>query len=288
MKLKAPIFLATPRSRSTALLTLSAPYLEAVQGLHVLGHQTEFFKEYSHRYFTRDVHMMRDNRMEYFPLNRENSPISHHFVYPPIYADKLQRDGHKIQVLAHEKKSNREYLIKIMTSDIRIDWDKDYNWDKSIVDFFNDRKFVITRRKDIKGLAFSLLVSVHTDLWHKRQANENRYKALEENPITINPELCTVIIPDLKGAAMMDKFEEYIQRSGYEHHTFYYEDLTTLQDMKEALNQVFDGNVWQDFLSDAYVEQVMPQNLQLDYKKIIKNYDQIEKIVEQAIENIFG
>ncbi len=186
-------------------MTLASPYMEAVLGLHPLGHQTEFFKEYSHRYFSKDVHLDRTNLMEYFPLNRENVPISHHFVYPPIYNNKGQRTGHKLQVLSQEKKIGRNYNIKIMADDITINEKLDEKFDRSIMDFFFDRTFVITRRKDIKGMSLSLLLSLHTNLWHKRDLNKSKYEDLYENPIIINPELFTSILPSLKAASMMEE-----------------------------------------------------------------------------------
>lgn len=288
MKPELPIFLAAARSKSTALQTLASPYMETVLGLLPLGHQTEFFQEYSHRYGFLDMRMDRHYKAEYFPLNRENSTITHHFVYPPIYTNKLQRDGHKLQVLRNEKESGRQYNIKIMSHDIFLNPKKDYKWDRGLLDFFSDRTFVITRRKNVKDLAFSLLVSVHTDLWHKRDHNQDKYQDLYDNPITINPELCTVIIPTLKSVSMMDQFEDYLTKSGYKHHTFYYEDLVTLEDMKDALDKVFDNQVWREYLNDQYLAAAMPQQLKLDYTKIISNYEEISKKIDSTLEYVFG
>lgn len=288
MKPELPIFFATPRSRSTALMTLAAPYMTNKLNLLSLGHQTEFFLEYSHRYFVQDSNLGTTNRLEYFPLNRENSPISHHFVYPPIYKSKQQRQGHKLQVLKSEKREGRNYNIKIMSSDIIPSPTKDWKFDKSIIHFFSDRTFVITRRRDVKGLAFSLLVAAYTNLWHKRSSNEQKYQDLYDNPITINPELCTVIEEDLKSTALMDMYEGEIQKAGYKNHVFYYEDLTTIEDMKVALDQVFGHKLWREGLDDQFIESSMPKALNLDYTKIIANYDQVEKRVESTIKHIFG
>lgn len=288
MRIKLPIFFATPRSRSTALMELATPYTESVLGLHSLGHQTEFFQEYSHRYFSEDVHLGRANLMEYFPLNRENAPITHHFVYPSIYNNKRQRLGHKLQVLQQERKVGRHYNIKIMAEDININENLDEKFDRSILDFFSDRTFVITRRKDIKGMALSLLFSLHTKLWHKRSASELKYDLLKENPITINPKLGVSIIPALKAAAMMDQFETHLERSGYKHHTFYYEDLTTIEDMKVALDKVFGNQIWRSNVSDEYIEYNLPKKLDLDYSKAIVNLEEINEEIEYLIEGIFG
>ena len=185
MKNKLPVFLATPRSRSTALLSLAGPYAQAALRMHSLGYQTEFFQEFSSRYYQKDELSDSTKLMEYFPLNRQDAPITHHFVAPPIYGNKMQRDSHKLQVLHQERKVGREYLIKIMSSDLkRLDNPEKFN--KSIIDFFSENTFVVTRRRDVKGLAFSLLVSYHTNLWHKRANNEHRYQDLYDNPITIN------------------------------------------------------------------------------------------------------
>jgi hypothetical protein len=288
MKTKPPIFFANPRSKSTALQTLASPYMEASLGLLPLGHQTEFFREYSHRYFFNDSHLDRKNRAEYFPLNRENTPITHHFTYPPIYSTKGQRDGHKLQVLKNEKDQGREYNIKIMSEDIYPNLKKDHRWDRSILDFFSDRTFVITRRRNVKTLAFSLLVSLHTNLWHKRESNKDRYQDLYNNPITINKELCTAIIPSLKSTAMMDQFEEYIKKSGYKSHTVYYEDLITLEDMKDTLDKVFDNNAWREYINDDFIDRSMPRALNLDYKEIIKNYDEVSERINQTLEYAIG
>tara|TARA_R110000868_G_scaffold261498_4_gene519647 strand:- start:357 stop:1223 length:867 start_codon:yes stop_codon:yes gene_type:complete len=288
MRPELPIFLATPRSRSTALQTLASPYMETVLGLYSLGHQTEFFKEYSHRYFSDDVHLDRTNYMEYFPLNRENSPITHHFVYPTIYNNKMQRNAHKLQVLSQEKKLGRYYNIKIMAEDININEKLDIKFDNSMLDFFFDRTFVITRRRDIKGMSLSLLLSLHTNLWHKRDLNKSKYEDLYETPITINTQLLSSIIPSLKAASMTDQFETHIQRSGYKHHTFYYEDMTTLEDMKTALDTVFGNRDWRSFASDEFIENSLPKKLEIDYKRVITNIDEIEEGIEYLIENMFG
>jgi len=289
MNTKLPIFFSMPRSRSTALLTLATPYMENSLGLHSLGGQTEFFQEYSYRYITDDMQRDRKYSMEYFPLNRENSPITHHFVYPAIYNSKFQRTNHKLQVLNQEKIAGREYNIKIMAEDIFIGDNKlDEKYDRNIFDFFSNRKYVITRRKDIKGMSFSLLVSMHTNLWHKRNANEFKYADLQQKPITINPGLCTSIIPSLRAAAMMDLFENYIERSGYSHNTFYYEDLTTVEDMKVALDTVFENKIWREYINDEFIEYSLPKPLNLNYKEIITNYDEINDIIEAMHESIFG
>lgn len=287
IKTKLPVFFAAPRSRSTPLLTLAAPYAIHRLGMHDLGYQTDFFQEYSSRYYQKDEVLNSTKSMEYFPLNRENAPITHHFVSPPIYKDKFQRDSHKLQVLNHEKKAGRHYLIKVMSQDLRrIDDDKKIN--KQIVDFFNDSIFVMTRRKDVKGLAFSLLVSYHTNLWHKRANNEDKYENLYDNPIEINPELCTIITPDLKSTALMDQVEDHIKNSGYTYHNFYYEDLTTLEDMKVALDSVFGNTAWREYVRDDILERTMTKPLNLDYSKIIYNYDRIEEKIDMMLKDIFG
>lgn len=288
MKTKLPIFFSNPRSKSTALQTLAAPYMENSLGLLPLGHQTEFFNEYSHRYFFEDQHQEVSKRAEYFPLNRENQAISHHFVYPPVYTSKTQRDGHKIQVLRNEKAEGREYNIKIMSDNITLNQEKDHKWDRSILDFFADRAFVITRRRNVKTLAWSLLVSYHTNLWHKREANKGRYEDLYDNPITMNPELTLSVLESLKSTAMMDQFEDHIKKSGYESHTLYYEDLVTLEDMKDALDKVFDNKVWREYINDDFIQRSMPQQLNLDYKKIIKNYDEMEERIDWALKYVIG
>lgn len=288
MKPELPIFFSNPRSKSTALQTLASPYMETVLGLLPLGHQTEFFQEYSHRYFFNDSRLNRTNRAEYFPLNRENTPITHHFTYPPIYSNKIQRDGHKLQVLRNEKSQGREYNIKIMSDDVFQNPKTDYKWDRGNLDFFSDRTFVITRRRNVKTLAFSLLVSLHTNLWHKRENNKDGYQDLYDNPITINGELCTTIIPSLKSTVMMDQFEEHIEKSGYKYHTFYYEDLITLEDMKDALDKVFNNKVWREYISDDYIDRAMPQPLNLDYEKIITNYDEVSKMIDRTLEYVIG
>ena len=288
MKPKLPVFFATPRSKSTALMSLSGPHMTNKLGLFPLGSQTEFFREWSHRYFIQDQNLNQNYRTEYFPLNRENSPISHHFVYPPIYKNRYQRMGHKLKVLQEEKRQGRNYNIKIMSTDITGSGQKDIRFDKDLFHFFADRSFVITRRRNMKTLAFSLLVAVHTNMWHKRANNQERYDDLYKNPITINPELCTIIEPDLRSTAKMDFFESEIEKAGYQYHTFYYEDLTTLEDMKVALDQVFGNKLWRESLTDEYLSSSMTKPLELDYEKIIANYDEVEKRVDSTIKHIFG
>lgn len=288
MAIELPIFFAAPRSRSTALMELASPYMEKALGLYSLGYQTEFFKEYSHRYFSKDVHLDREGLMEYFPLNRENAPITHHFVYPPIYNDKKQRTWHKLQVLQNEKKVGRHYNLKIMAEDISVSDKKEERFDSSILDFFSDRTFVITRRKDVKGMAFSLLIAFYTNLWHKREKNQSKYDDLLENPVTINPDLCISIIPSLRASAQMDQFENYIQRSGYKHHTFYYEDLNEVIDMQYSLDQVFGDQMWREYITEEYIDTALPKNLELDYSKVIINFEEINERIDYLIESIFG
>ena len=287
MKVKLPVFFAAPRSRSTALLTLASVYANHRLGMHSLGYQTEFFQEYSSRYYKTDEIRNTIEKMEYFPLNRENAPITHHFVSPPIYHDKSQRDGHKLQVLSHEKKAGRNYLIKVMSSDLRR-LDNPNKINKHIVDFFSDNTFVLTRRKDVRGLAFSLLISYHTNLWHKRSENKDKYQDLYDNPIEINPELCTVISTSLKSTSLMDRVEDHIINSGYSYHSFYYEDLQTLEDMKVALDSVFGNRDWREYAKDEILEEIMPHPLNLDYRKIISNYEDVEKRVDMTLRDIFG
>lgn len=87
---------------------------------------------------------------------------------------------------------------------------------------------------------------------------------------------------------MMDQFEEYIKKSGYKSHTVYYEDLITLEDMKDTLDKVFDNNAWREYINDDFIDRSMPRALNLDYKEIIKNYDEVSERINQTLEYAIG
>jgi hypothetical protein len=58
--------------------------------------------------------------------------------------------------------------------------------------------------------------------------------------------------------------------------------------MKTALDTVFGNKVWRSYASDEFIEMSLPKKLEIDYKKVITNLDEIEQGVEYLIENIFG
>lgn len=284
--IKAPIFIAAPRSRSTALFSLAARAVEQKYGLLPLGQNTEFFNEWSWRNFVQDDVTGHSNRAEYFPINKQGG-LSHHYVYPPILNNRAERNNHKIQVLRHEKSQGRNYNVKIMAHNLFYRDEKKYRTSEDIIDFFSDRQFVITRRKDIRGLALSSLVATHTKLWHKRNSNKDAYLNLYKNPITINPELCTVIRPDLEALMRMDSLEDTLSQRKYDYKVLYYEDLTTVDDMKKALDDVFQTDKWRATITDEFIENSMPQNINLDYEKAIANYNKISTRVDTLIYDIF-
>ena len=286
MKQKAPIFIATPRSRSTALFTLAATAAETKFKLKSLGQNTEFFNEWSWRNFSHDSVTKAISSTEYFPINKP-SGISHHYIYPPILKNKAERNVHKVRVLKYEKEMGREYNLKIMSTNLFYRDEKKYRQADDIIDFFGDRKFVITRRRDVKGLALSLLVANHTQMWHKREANSESYNDLYENPITINPEMCTVITPDLQSLVKLDSLEESLKHRKYDYEVFYYEDMSTVEDMKNCLDVVFETDAWRQTVSDDQIEKHMTKDINLDYHKAIANYDKLEQRVDATLRNIF-
>lgn len=286
MKQKAPIFIAAPRSRSTALFSLAARAVETKFSLKSLGQNTEFFNEWSWRNFCKDTSNGSLNNTEYFPINKPNG-LSHHYVYPPILSNKAERNNHKVKVLKFEKKMGREYNIKIMAPNLFYRDETKYRYADDVIDFFGDRKFVITRRRDVKGLALSLLVATHTQMWHKRETNTESYDDLYENPITINPELCTVITPDLQSLARLDGLEESLAQRKYDYEVFYYEDMSTVDDMKNCLDIVFETDSWRQTVSDEFIEKTMTQDIKLDYRRAIANYDKLEQRIDATLNNIF-
>lgn len=285
MKKKAPVFIAAPRSRSTALFTLAAPWAEQYYGLISLGQNTEFFNEFSWMNYAHDMNTGHDNRMEYFPVNSKRG-LSHHYVYPPFLNNKLERNHHKIRVLQHEQKQGRNYNVKIMTDNFFSQRNGGWWIDEELLDFYSNRKMVITRRKDLKGLAFSLLLANTTGLWHRRNRNEADYERVKNGSTYINPNLTSIIRRELESLKRLDRLEDIIQGRGYPFFTFYYEDLKNIEDMSNALDMVYGNDEWRKTINQQYLDAIMTKDMQIDYTTAIENYEEVEKSVNMLIAEI--
>ena len=136
---RAPFFLCEPRSRSSILFETAQYWAQQRYGLLPLEGHTELFLEVSRNALHLDAKTDEKFECELYPI-ANGAELNIHYIYPHVLKTSSARNLHKIEMLRKLRSQGKNYNIKgTMNLVHTID---------PMLDFFSDRTFVITRRRD--------------------------------------------------------------------------------------------------------------------------------------------
>lgn len=248
-----------PRTRSSVVYELLRGYNTHKCGLKEIDGHSEFFLEWGRNMELCDRKVNQYHTTELYPVSHE-SGIEMHFVYPWILKDTKTRNSYKIDLLKSEKEKGREYYIK-GTLNIAENCDE-------ILDFFKDRKIIITEREDIESMYMSFFFAWESKIFHARKNNLDLYKIKLSEGVVVPKEIVYDYIPFVK---QMDKIKKYLKDNNFDYTVLTYEQLKNT----DVISDVLETEEWQiyaDFES-------LPIEIDKDYKKLIKNYDEVKQIL---------
>jgi hypothetical protein len=272
---KAPFFISAPRTRSSVLFETAQFYVENAYNLKPLGNHTELFLEFSRNAEFLDVKEDKKYTAELYPI-ASGGNLNVHYVYPPVFKTRKDRNLYKIQTLEYLKLQGNEFNIKGTMQII--------DTYPSIIEFYKDRHFVITKRRNITDYVCSFFVAYTSKLFHARPNNLDRYKKIIQDKVHIDPELFPQIGNLLKQTKQLWQVESLLKEKGYSYSVTYYEDLDTQQKINNKLTEILQTEDWIKYLPDNYSERV-PIKIDKDYSEIISNYEDIKDSIKSYIKD---
>lgn len=271
-----PFFISAPRTRSSVLFELLHPYLERKHGLKNMKGHTEYFlmqAVWAEFYDARNKSKF-DTQM--MPMYKNNN-MSMHYVYPPVYPDVETAIHDKIAQLKLAKQEGNEFNVKGTIQCAKNPHD--------ILDFYKDRKIVITKRRSMVDLIASTLFAISIKSFHARPSNKERYLKLLEQPILLTPELLQTGEEIVDLVIRLWNIESLANKMGIHCVTTYYEDLDSESAIFDMLTNIIGSDEWIDFLPADY-ENKIPSRIDKDYSKLIINYDELKNMVDSRYEKI--
>lgn len=270
-----PFFISLPRSRSTVLYDRMEGYALAKLGMsRIVGHP-EFFLEFSHTdmYFNTKTQQYDD--LELYPIPNNNK-IDMHFIYPHVFNNSIDRIRYKMDVLAHEKTHGRDYYFK-GTMNIFDNY-------KEIIDFFEDRKLVITKRHDIVEMAISYLYARNVKLFHAKGNNYDYYTSVLARGTEIKESELDDMPEYIKYLLLVDDVEKYIKDKNYNYCITYYEDMETDDLINLKIDEIYETPEWR---SDVKITAgSTPIKVEKEYSNVIKNYADVRTHLETIVKEI--
>lgn len=271
--MRLPFFLCAPRTRSTILFESSKYYLENALGMMRLNNHSELFLEFSQNAQFYDAKVGQMHTCEIYPLVKDDS-ISIHHIYPHVFKDVYERNKYKFDILKELKNRNKHVNLK---GTIQL-----AHSIKDTVDFYSDRLFVITKRKNLLEYVLSLLTSYHIKIFHGRDNNIDRLiKILNEGIILniVDAERITTNLLSLTNKLW--SIENILKDKKIPYTIAYYEDLDSNENIKKILYNILGTDEWEKYIPSE--KNILPIRIDKDFSKIIKNYDEVLDIVNKAI-----
>lgn len=276
--MKPPFFMCAPRTRSSILFECASFYVNEKFGLINLKNHTELFLEFSRNAEFFDTKIGKKDVGEIYPIVHPSGEMHIHFIYPHVFKTTKDRNDYKLQVLKTQQQKGYEYFIK-GTLEI-VDSLED------VVDFFKDRHFVITKRRNIVDHALSFLVAWHTRIFHARTNNKERYISILEQGVHLPIDsLIDDLEVFLEYTFKMWNAEKLLKQRGYDYTVLYYEDLEDFQSIDVALSHIFNDSGWSKCLPTDWSEHV-PIKINKQYENIVLNYDEVVLTIDHIISKI--
>ena len=271
----SPFFLSPPRTRSTVLYELTANYVKQKYNLLEIKNHSELFLQFNSSVVATNHRVNQTFPTEMIPLVY-NDCIHMHFIYPYMFENLRQRNLHKLDVLRQEKENGRNYHIKgtLQVSETP----------EEIIEFFSDRHFVITKRRNTLDQLLSLLYAKETRQFTVRQIDNSMRTHAENlsNGVVISDceEVARYVI---EKSQVIYNLESFIRDKGLTCSVVYYEDLNTTEKIFTALSTILDDAAWHHSLPDNY-ENNLVIDMKMDYSKAIVNYEEVKSKLLDLIE----
>ena len=254
---KPPFFVSPPRTRSSVLFEIIRPFVLSKMKLLELKTHPEFFLQFSRSDIILDKRTNKTYNTELYPVVNNNN-LEVHYIYPHIFDNPIDRNLYKLKILKNLKTENKNYYIK---GTVQIT-----HTPEQIIDFFSDRHFIITKRKNFTNLMLSFLYSWHSGIFHARGDNLDYYKNKLKEGIVVDT---NDIHKHIRNIKKMDKVIEYIKFKNYQHSIVYYEDIENEKDMYNEINKILGTDEWQS------MKGYTPIKLEKNYKESILNYNEV-------------
>ena len=270
---KAPFFISAPRTRSSVLFETAQYYVQKKFNLKDLIGHTELFLEFSRNAEFHDAKIGQMYAAELYPLARQGK-LEVHYIYPPVFTSRKERNAHKIQTLKYLKDQGHQFNIK-GTAQIIDSY-------QEIIDFYNDRHFVITKRRNLEDYVLSFCVAYFTKIFHARENNYQRYMDILDSKVYIPHDQFDMSLKLLKTTKQLWDLEYYLQEKGLSYSVTYYEDLDTQDKIDNTLTEILGTDDWKNYLPDDYQKQI-PIKVDKVYRELISNYDEFSPVLQQHI-----
>lgn len=253
--------ISLPRSRSTVIYDLIKGYQQSLGLNEVEGHP-ELFLEFGRNMEIHDIKSNQKYMSEMYPVIKNNI-ISMHYVYPYILGDTKSRNLYKLNLLKQQKNIGIEYQIK-GTLNLA-------NCVEEVMNFFNDRKIIITTRRNLLDAEMSFYFAWTIKLFHARKNNIERYTELLEKGVVVDPNLVSEYKPFL---SQLNIIIDYLKENNYNYEILYYEDLDNRENIITSINNVLKTDAWINYTN----WEKLPIYKEKDYSKIIHNYEEIKEL----------
>lgn len=257
---KPPFFICPPRTRSTLVCELTYEYIKSRYNLLKLKHHNELFTEFNYAI------LANEKPTELIPF-LNNNEMSMHSVYPYIFKTTQERNQYKLNLLQIAKDKGLNFYIKgtlpiADTADL-------------IMNFFNDRKLILMKRRNTLNLICSYLFAKQIKMFAVTKESQEKYHNIIKNGITIHDYKTTTERLVQKTCKLYDKMKEY------DHTVLYYEDLDN--DVFKAIGKALDDLNWHLKLKDNYQKNLVIKT-NTDYSSCILNYKEVSNYAISIIE----
>jgi hypothetical protein len=252
-----------PRTRSSLLYELLKGYhVNKFKLKEIKGH-SEFFLEWGRNMELCDRKTEEYHTTELYPVAHKDG-IRMHFVYPWILNDTKSRNIYKINLLKEEKNKGNEYYIK-GTLNIAEEC-------AEILEFFKDRKIILTERKNKELMYMSFFFSWESKIFHARNNNIDLYKKKLKEGVVVPRQIVLDYIPFV---SKYDTIKKYLITNNFDYSIVTYEDLSDV----DVISNILETDEWKNYANF----KTLPIEIEKDFKKIIHNYEEVKQIlVEQG------
>lgn len=273
--MKPPIIISPPRTRSTILYDIIEPFALKKFGLLPLNNHSELFLFESKNNVYEDLKINQKFSSQLYPIVG-NDCIDIHFIHPPVYRNIEEANLNKLSLLKSEKEKGRDYWIKTTIEVVYTP--------KEISDFFSDRKFILTDRKDISEFLLSTIFALKTKIFHARGNNLESYNNLITNGIIVDENDLKRLDRIFKFMLEFKKLRKYVSEK-YDYINIYYEDTNTDEKLFSKIDEALNTSEWRE----VYTPQSFhPIKIEKDYSKIIINYNEIKDYLIKKSEEYYN
>lgn len=267
---KPPFFLSPPRTRSTLLYELAEDAAINYHGLRPIINHSELFLEFN---YSNKVFNYRENveyPTELYPIIRDGN-VHIHYIYPYVHNSLEKRNNYKVKILKEARDLGLEFYFKGTMQCAEC---------PDLVEFYKNRHWVITKRKDIVEQIISTLYAGTISIFTIRQdeAKIKAYNKATSQKVTINlsgssrEEYIKTFIPRVNKTHAIER--ELILK-GIDYTIAYYEDLETEDAIVEKMIEIIGDKNWKPKHGfSPTVKRSIP------YEDLIENYSEVRNYIE--------